>query len=136
MMVAEAFVPSGALGVGGVAAFVIGSLFLYRGDVPGFQLSWTVVAAATALSAGFLLIALAAIWRAHRRRAVTGDTALLGSTGTVTLWTGESGEVQVMGERWRAVSGASLAPGQPVRVVERRNLTLVVEPAAPPPPQN
>jgi len=130
MMVAEAFVPSGALGVGGAVAFVIGSLFLYRGDVPGFQLSWSVIAAATAVSVGFLLIVLTAIWRAHRRRAVTGDIALLGSAGKVTDWNGEAGEVQVMGERWRAVSDEPLRPGQPVRVIERRNLTLVVKPAA------
>lgn len=135
MMAAEAFVPSGVLGVGGIAAFVIGSLFLYRGDVPGFQLSWQVISVATVSSAGILLIAIAAAWRAHRRRVVIGDAALLGSAGEVMRWSGGAGEVQVMGERWRALSSAPLTAGQPVRVVERRNLTLVVEPAGAPEPQ-
>ena len=53
MMTAEAFVPSfGALGLGGIAAFVIGSLFLFDTEVPGFQLSWEVIATAAAVSVG------------------------------------------------------------------------------------
>jgi membrane-bound serine protease (ClpP class) len=40
-MVAEAFVPSfGALGFGGMVAFVIGSVMLIDTDVPGFGLPW------------------------------------------------------------------------------------------------
>ena len=50
MMVGEAFAPSGALAVGGVVAFAVGSLFLFSGDAPGFELSWAVVASATAVS--------------------------------------------------------------------------------------
>lgn len=130
LMAAEAFMPSfGILGLGGVAAFALGSLFLFRGEVPGMQISWPVVAAATIVSFAFLVIAVAAVWRAHQREAVTGDAALIGSTGQVLSWSGGEGDVQVLGERWRARSGAALAPGQPVRVVARDKLTLVIEPA-------
>ncbi len=128
MMAAEAFVPSGVLAIGGVAAFVIGSLFLFRGDVPGFALSWEVVATATLVSVAFLAIALAAVIRAHRRTVVIGDAALVGREAQVLTWEGEEGDVQVLGERWRARSSAKLSPGQRVRVVERRNLTLFIEP--------
>lgn len=129
LMLAEAFIPSfGVIGIGGIAAFTIGSLFLFRGDVPGFQLSWTVIATATIVSAVFLVFAVAAVLRAHRRRIVIGDDALIGSAGQVMSWGDDEGEVQVLGERWRATSAARLCPGQHVRVVERRNLTLVIEP--------
>lgn len=128
MMVAEAFVPSGVLAVGGVAAFVLGSLFLFRGDVPGFALSWEVVAAATLASVGFLAIALAAVIRAHRRTVVIGDSALVGREAQVLSWEGEEGDVQVLGERWRARSNAKLTPGQRVRVVARHDLLLFIEP--------
>jgi membrane-bound serine protease (ClpP class) len=128
MMAGEAFVPSGVLAVGGVAAFVIGSLFLFRADVPGFALSWEVVATATLVSIGFLAIALAAVMRAHRRAVVIGDAALVGREAQVLSWEGEEGNVQVLGERWRARSSAAITPGQRVRVVARRDLTLFIEP--------
>ncbi|MGY3622513.1 NfeD family protein [Bradyrhizobium sp. USDA 10063] len=129
LMIAEAFLPSfGVLGLGGIAAFAVGSLFLFRGAGPGFHLSWPVVATATAASAGFLVIALSAVWRAHRRTVTTGDAALLGSTGQVLSWANGEGDVEVSGERWRARSAAQLSPGQRVRVVERRNLTVFIEP--------
>ncbi len=129
MMTAEAFVPSfGALGLGGIAAFVIGSLFLFDTEVPGFQLSWGVIATAVVVSVAFLAIALAAVMRAHRRTVVIGDAALVGREAQVLSWDGEEGDVQVLGERWHARSNAKLTPGQRVRVVSRRDLLLVIEP--------
>lgn len=128
MMVGEAFAPSGALAVGGVVAFAVGSLFLFSGDVPGFELSWTVVASATAVSLALFAIALAAVWRSHRRTVVIGDAALVGSAGEVVRWGDNGGEVQVRGERWRATSATPLAPGQRVRILSRRDLTLVIAP--------
>lgn len=128
LMVAEAFLPAfGVVGIGGIAAFAFGSLFLFR-SVPGFQISWQVVATATAAGVGFLAFALAAAWQAHRRGAVTGEEALLGSTGRVLSWADGAGEIQVMGERWRAKSTAELVPHQRVRIIRRRDLTLQVEP--------
>ena len=129
LMVAEAFVPSfGALGLGGIAAFLVGSLLLFPDEVPGFALSWNLVLAATMTSAGLLAIAVTAAWRAARRTVATGDAALVGSTGRVLLWNGSEGDVHVHGERWRAHADRPLAPGQWVRVTGRRELTLFVEP--------
>ncbi|MCI4678161.1 nodulation protein NfeD [Rhodoblastus acidophilus] len=127
-MTAEAFVPSfGALGVGGVVAFALGSLLLIHGDAPGFRLPLGVIGAATAVSAAFILVALSAIWRAQRRRVATGDPGLLGDIGEVLAWRDFEGEIRVHGERWRARAATVLAPGQCVSVVERRGLTLLVE---------
>ncbi|MFC7397503.1 nodulation protein NfeD [Chelatococcus sp. GCM10030263] len=131
LMTAEAFVPSfGVLGIGGAAAFGLGSLFLFDRDVPGFALSWPVVVAATGVSAGFLAIAMAAAVRAHRRSVVTGDTGLVGAPGEVLEWNGPEGYVRVHGERWAARSRVPLVPRQWIRVVGRDRLTLVVEPDA------
>ena len=129
MMTAEAFVPSfGALGLGGIAAFVIGSLFLFDTEVPGFQVSWKVIATAALVSVAFLAIAIAAVVRGHRRTVSTGDAALVGREAQVLNWDGEEGDVRVLGERWHARSSAALTPGQRVRVVERRDLILLIEP--------
>ncbi|MEH2628328.1 membrane-bound serine protease (ClpP class) [Bradyrhizobium sp. AZCC 1719] len=137
LMIAEAFLPSfGVLGIGGVISFAVGSLFLFRGDVPGFHLSWAVVATATIASAGFLVIALAAVWRAHRRDVVTGEAALLRSAGQVLWWADGKGEVLVGGERWAAKSESEFTRGDRVRVLERQNLKLLVEPDPDAPPKS
>jgi len=129
LMTAEAFMPSfGVVGLGGIAAFVIGSLFLFEGSVPGFQLSWKVIATTTAVSVGLFVLAIVMVWRAHQRNVAVGDSALIGSTGKVVSWNGDEGDVQVHGERWHARSSAALTPGQFVRIVERRELTLLIEP--------
>jgi membrane-bound serine protease (ClpP class) len=131
MMLAEAFLPSfGVIGIGGIAAFVIGSLLLFPGQAPGYELSWSAIIAATAVSAGFLMLVITLVWRAHRRTVVTGDTLLIGRPAQVLHWDNNEGEVQVSGERWRATSAAPLSPGQRVRVVDRHNLILSVEPEA------
>ncbi len=44
LMAAEVFLPSfGILGIGGIAAFVIGSIMLMDTDVPGFTIAWQLV---------------------------------------------------------------------------------------------
>ncbi len=54
-MVAELFVTSyGALGIGGVIAFVLGSVMLIETDVPGYDIPWTLIATVASVSRGFL----------------------------------------------------------------------------------
>jgi membrane-bound ClpP family serine protease len=43
-------------------------------------------------------------------------------------WSGGEGWVLINGERWHARAGASLLAGQKVHVIDRKGLTLVVEP--------
>lgn len=133
LMTTEAFLPSfGALGIGGAVAFSVGSLFMFE-EVPGFELSLPVIVTATALSATLLMIVIASVVRAHRRKVVTGEQEMIGALGEVLAWAGESGQVRVHSERWQARSSRPLKAGEQVRVIARDKLTLVVEPAASPP---
>jgi membrane-bound serine protease (ClpP class) len=129
LMAAEAFVPSfGAFVLGGMSAFVIGSLLMF--EAPGGQLPLAVIAAATLASAALCGLVLALLVRARRRPKVSGTAALVGAAGrTISDWTGQEGEVMVQGERWRARAVGKLQSGQPIRVVGRDGLTLLVEPA-------
>ncbi|WP_432757184.1 NfeD family protein [Consotaella aegiceratis] len=130
LMTAEAFVPSfGILGIGGAAAFAVGSFFMIE-DVPGFGLSIWVIAAATAVSIGLFAIVIGAAVRAYRRKVTSGDAALIGAIGSVLVWSGDHGQIHVHGERWQARSSTPLAPGTPVRVKARDALLLTVEPAS------
>jgi membrane-bound serine protease (ClpP class) len=129
LLAAEAFVPTfGVLGIGGAAAFALGSVFLFNTDAPGFTLSWPVVLTATVVVAALLAVLLAAVVRAHRRRVVSGEPAMIGTTGVVLAWAGEQGQIHVHGERWQARAATPLAAGEPVRVTGRDGLTLTVEP--------
>ena len=137
-LIAEAFLPTfGALGFGGIVAFVVGALMLIDTDVPGYGIPLPVIAAVTAFSALFVFTVSSVALRARRRPVVTGSEALIGSLGVVlgeglvphgSTGTGE-GWAQVHGERWQVRSAAPLAPGHAVRVTARRGLTLTVVPA-------
>lgn len=133
LMVGEAFAPSfGALGLGGAAAFVLGAMILFDLQAPGFRLSASLVAGLAIASAAFALLAARLALGAHRRRPTTGREEMIGARGVVLDWSGAAGHVFVRSERWRAVAGAPLAPGQTVRVTALDGLTLTVaaEPAA------
>lgn len=126
-MVAEAFTPTfGILGAGGLVAFVLGAAFLIDTDVPGFQLSWTVIAS-TAIASGLILtLLLGYAWRALRRPVAGGELGLVGRTAHVLDWSGTTGHVFVHGERWAARSQETFKIGQDVTVQRLDGLTLVV----------
>jgi membrane-bound serine protease (ClpP class) len=128
LMVAEAHIGAfGALGVGGIAAFVIGALMMFPSRAPGFALSGGVIVGAAIGSAAVLLVVLAALLRSHRRPIATGGEALIGSEGEVVSWQGVDGRVRVKGEIWRARSASPLAAGARVKVIGRDGLVLRVE---------
>ena len=128
LMVAEAHIGAfGALGVGGIAAFVIGALLMFPAQVPGFTLSGGVIAGAAIGSAALLIVVLAALLRSRKRPVVTGSEALIGAEGETVAWQGSEGRVRVKGEIWLARADAPLVAGDHVRVVDRDGLVLRVE---------
>lgn len=129
LMVAEAFAPSfGILGLGGAAAFVIGSVMLLETDVPGFRISWMLIGSIALVSAGCFVLMMTLLMRARRRPVVTGQEQMIGGSGRVLDWDGRSGRVRLHGEIWQATAPESLDPGSRVRVEKIDGLTLVVRP--------
>jgi membrane-bound serine protease (ClpP class) len=128
-MVAEAFLPSfGALGIGGIVAFVIGGLILIDTDVPGFGISvpfLLTVAIASALTL-FLIGALAL--KARRRPVLGGREEMIGSTAEAMNDFDGEGWVRMHGVSWRATSSVPLVRGARVRVVRSEGLRLEVVP--------
>ncbi len=128
-MVSEAFVPSfGALGIGGLIAFVIGSVILIDTDVPGYGVSLPLIFTFTAISGVFFLGVIGMAINARKRPVVTGQEELIGATGTVSRDFTDQGRIQIHGESWLARSGIPLKRGQDVRVTRIDGLTLYVEP--------
>ncbi|KAF0097075.1 MAG: membrane-bound serine protease (ClpP class) [Rhodospirillaceae bacterium] len=131
MMVVEAFTPGfGVLGLGGIAAFVIGGLFLFdpAGADIDFAVSWPVVLAAAATNALLVVGLLGMILRVRRRKVATGSEEMIGLEGRVLDWRDGQGHIRVHGEVWSARGPGPLAPGTPVRVDRRDGLTLHVDP--------
>ena len=129
LMVAEAFAPSfGILGIGGVAAFLFGSVMLLDTDVPGFRISWWLIGSFAAVSSGFFLLVMMMLMRSRQRPVVSGPEEMIGESGQVIEWDGAAGRVRVHGEIWGARAEQSLEPGRRVRVAQIDGLTLVVQP--------
>ena len=123
----EAVVPShGALGIGGVVAFVLGALMMIDSDTAGFGVSRPLIAALALVSLAFVcgLALLGA--RVRRRRPVSGASTMLGVVGEVVEADGPDGWALLQGEHWRVRAGRALHPGERVRVDRVDFLTLEV----------
>ncbi len=129
MLIAEVFITSfGVLGIGGVIAFVIGSLFLFDSAETNLEVNRGMIAgAAVAMSAVILGLGWV-ILRERRRRPTTGREGLVGEIGEVreAIAPGAPGRVFVHGEHWRAVSRERLEVGARARIVAVRGLEIEV----------
>jgi membrane-bound serine protease (ClpP class) len=131
LIVAESFVPSfGTLGLGGIVAFVIGSVMLLDNEVPGFGIAWQMIAG-MAFAASLLMLAIVTFAvRSRRRPVVTGQAGLLHERAEAVESFDRRGLVRVQGVLWNAVTQVPVQAGQRLRIVRVDGLTLQVEPAA------
>lgn len=127
MMIAEVFLPSfGALGIGGIIAFVLGGLFLTDTGIPGFDLSMPFLAGFAIVSAAFIMLVGTMAVRSRRHAVVSGKEEMLGLTGVVTSTAGGAAYAEVRGESWRVQSNEPLSRGDYVRVLAVDGLVLKV----------
>ncbi len=125
-LIVETFNPTVVLGLGGVAAFLLGAAMLFKIEAPGYRLSWTVVVIAAAMIFSLTVVVLGSLWRARRNPARVGAQAMRGLPAEVLDWSGSEGHVFAHGERWQAHGAEALAPGEMVEVAGIKDLTLVV----------
>lgn len=129
LMVAEAFAPSfGVLGVGGVVAFVIGSVVLMDEQAPGFQIARPLIGGMALAGALATLLTASYFVRSRRRPIVTGVDQLLNEPAVALEDFERSGAVQIRGEIWNAVARVPVRKGERLRVARVDGLTLHVEP--------
>ena len=126
----DAFAPThGVLTVGGIVAFLIGSLMLFDRDDPLFRLSLAYIIPATIVTALFFVFVVAKGLRAQRLPIKAGKETMLGKTvAASTQIDSTGGKVFVEGEYWNAVSDTPVGEGQPVEVAAVLGLTLKVRP--------
>lgn len=128
-MIAELFVPSfGALGIGGIVAFVIGSIILFDVEGGNIAISLPLILAVSILSAGFFLVAVRSIIRAHRRPVVSGAEEITAGVGEALSDIETTGQIHIHGETWQVETSKPVKQGEKVRVTGREGLILKVEP--------
>ena len=129
MIISEFFFPTyGSLGVGGLIAFVVGSLILFDTDVPGMNVGRPLIGAFATMGglviAGIVYLAS----RSMRRPVATGTQGMIGESAEVVADFTGKGKVRYGGELWNARSDAALRAGDLARIVRVEGLTLWVEP--------
>ena len=131
LMLAEAFAPSfGALGIGGIIAFALGSFLLIDTDAPGFELQVSVIIGVTLTSALMFIGVFALAVKAWRRPIVSGKEGIIGSEAVALedFPEGGRGRVRLKGESWQAHTRAPLRQVKRVKVTHIDGLTLSIEP--------
>jgi membrane-bound serine protease (ClpP class) len=137
LIITEFFMPTyGSLGVGGLAAFVIGSIILFDHNRAGLQVAAPLIAG-IAIAGALVIAAIAALANRARRRPVsTGTESMLGEL--VEVVSAGPGEYEYMvrygGELWNAQAARPLHAGERARITRISGLTLWLEPQAPTPP--
>ncbi|HEX6296777.1 MAG TPA: nodulation protein NfeD [Burkholderiales bacterium] len=128
-MVAEAFLPSfGALGAGGLVAFVIGSIILMEDtELPAFEIPYALIGGVAAASAALLFFVVGMAARNRRRPVVSGREYLIGAPAVALEDFEREGWARVQGETWRVRSPQPVRQGQALRVTAMQGLTLTVE---------
>jgi len=117
----------GLFTAGGIAALVLGSLILFPGGGPLFQVDLWLIAVVTILVAVVFAFVISRIIRAHRRQAFTGREELVGKTAMVKVALEPEGTVLFKGERWTAVSEKGrVKPGEEVIITGVDGLKLRV----------
>ncbi|MGJ3257191.1 MAG: NfeD family protein [Alcanivorax sp.] len=126
----EAVSPSfGVLGIGGVIAFVIGSIMLMDTELPAFRIAMPVIAAVGVGSLLLVGLFVRLAVKAHEGPPVTGADTLVGETAVALGDFENDGQVRVLGEIWHAHSQQPVQQGQSLQVISRSDLVLDVVPA-------
>lgn len=128
LIAAEVILPSvGVLGIGGLIAFVVGSILLMDTELPAFRVALPIIAA-LAVTTGLLLFGvLGMALRAHQRPRLFGQGAALEQVLPIELVREGQVLARFEGELWAVRCTDPLQVGDRVRVQSIDGLTLVVD---------
>lgn len=111
-----------------ILALVLGSAFLFRGDIwwkPAVNIILTVVT--SLLTGGFFWIAARKTLEAESAPPAHDLTSLIGAIGEAKSDIHHEGSVQVLRELWAARSEEPIEQGAKIQVIDREGFILTVE---------
>ena len=119
----------GVLTIGGVIAFLIGSLMLFNRSDPLFRLSLNYIIPATLITAAFFIFIIGKGLRAQRLPVKVGAETLIGKTVTaLTPINSRTGRVFIEGEYWNAVSDTPIEKDSQAEIAAVQGLTVKLQP--------
>lgn len=132
LLILEVFITSyGLLTLAGLAAFVVGSLFLFHGETGYISVEYPVMfstLAGVAAAVGFIVWYL---WNDKKKQKFSGDFFLpLGAKGSVlTRISGDQYQVKVKGEIWNAEAEENMEIGDQVEItfVDPKQLLIKIK---------
>jgi membrane-bound serine protease (ClpP class) len=126
LFIFDVYTPThGVLTVGGIAAFLIGSLMLFNRADPLFRLSLGFIIPATLVTAAFFVFVIGKGLRAQLLPVKVGKETLIGRTVTgLTPIDSRNGRIFVEGEYWNAISDAPIEKGEEAEITAVQGLTI------------
>ncbi len=115
-----------------IVAFIIGSIYLFKGEYwwqPGVNPILAIVT--SVIAGGFLWIATSKVLESEKMRPKHDLASLIGDIGEAKTDIFDEGSVQLESELWSARSSVPIPMGSKVRVIKREGFILEVEPATP-----
>ena len=117
----------GLFTAGGIAALILGSLILFPGEAPMFQVNPWLIATVVIIVTALFAFVINRVVGAHRRQAKTGREELVGKTAIVKQALEPEGTIFFKGERWTAISEKGrVKPGEEVIITKVDGLILHV----------
>ena len=115
----------GVLTVGGVIAFLIGSLMLFNRADPLYRLSLSYIIPATLVTAAFFIFIIGKGLRAQLLPVKVGKETLVGRAVTaLTPIDSRSGRIFIEGEYWNAVSDTPIEKDEQAEIAAVQGLTV------------
>lgn len=127
LLVAEMFVPSfGFLGIGGILALAIGSLFLFDTESSDLIIDRSIIFTAVGTVGAIMLALSYLVFKSQKLTQTTGMDGLIGEIGEVRVKLGPAGKVFVHGEYWNAEADAEIGVGEKIEVIGYQGMRLKV----------
>jgi membrane-bound serine protease (ClpP class) len=122
----------GLLTIGGIIALIFGSLMLFESSSPFFKLSLALIVPVVFITALLFAFTVRLVYKALRKRPLTGTESLIGLEGTAgTDITPQGGSVRVHGELWFGWSDELIPEGSTVVVEAIQGLKVKVRRSLP-----
>jgi membrane-bound serine protease (ClpP class) len=129
LFIFDVYAPThGVLTVGGVIAFLIGSLMLFNRGDPLFRLSLNYIIPATLVTAAFFIFVIGKGLRAQFLPVKVGAQTLIGKTVTaLTPIDSRGGWIFVEGEYWNAVTDTPIEKDEQAEIAAVQGLTVKLQ---------
>jgi|WetSurMetagenome_2_1015567.scaffolds.fasta_scaffold00064_3 membrane-bound serine protease (ClpP class) len=129
LFILEVKVPSyGMLTVGGIIALTLGSVMMFDSPLPFFRVSLFVILPSVIVTALLFMATCRIVYKAHRRKPVTGSEGMVGLQGSAMSRIDQSGgSVMAHGEIWSAWSDERIEAGEKIVVEGIQGLRVKVK---------